>query len=170
MVVGYSIGEKFFCASKSFVFLAGFVEGGNALASVGASGSPVLPVLKVSLRAEHFFEGDFAGGGVICIFHVWSIGKKLLCGKHFLQKSFFFFCCNSLSINELRRAPEPPRNSFSINYLSANIAGVQAMSIAMRKGIIDGVLQPSIPRKTSRGMYKIVEMKVFILFPPKRGC
>ena len=54
--------------------LAGFVEGWNAHVSVGASGSPVLPVLKVAFRAEHFFEGDFAGGGSgVVLVHGYSI-------------------------------------------------------------------------------------------------
>ena len=99
--------------------LAGFVEGGNALASVGASGSPVLPVLKVSLRAEHFFEGDLAGGGGsgVVLSHGYSIAQKRFGASFFSCFYQFFFCCNSLSINELRRAPEPPRNSLSVKWL-----------------------------------------------------
>ena len=83
--------------------LAGFVEGGNALASVGASGSPVLPVLKVSLRAEHFFEGDFAGGSGVVLSHGYSIAQKRFGASFFSCFYEFFFCCNSLSIKDLRR-------------------------------------------------------------------
>ena len=84
--------------------LAGFVEGGNALASVGASGSPVLPVLKVSLRAEHFFEGDFAGGSGVVLSHGYSIAQKRF-GASFFRVFMSFFSVVTHSVSKTYAAP-----------------------------------------------------------------
>ena len=72
--------------------LARLVEGGNAHVSIGTGGSPVLPVLKVSLRAEHFFEGDFAGGGSgVVLVHGHSIAQKRFGASFFSCFYEFFF-------------------------------------------------------------------------------